>query len=90
MAKKENVHLRKDGRYEARYIKGRDDEGKLIYGFCYARSYEEAKKKAEEAHMAQGRTDPDIESTFEALLRSQTAPGDHAGNAGRIYADAAA
>ena len=64
MAKKENVHLRKDGRYEARYIKGRDDEGKLIYGFCYARSYEEAKKKAEEAHMAQGRTDPDIESTF--------------------------
>ena len=64
MAKRENVHLRKDGRYEARYIKGRDDEGKLIYGFCYARSYEEAKKKAEEAHMAQGRTDPDIESTF--------------------------
>ena len=67
MAKKENVHLRKDGRYEARYIKGRDDEGKLIYGFCYARSYEEAKKKAEEAHMAQGRTDPDIESTSVVL-----------------------
>lgn len=52
MAKRENVHLRKDGRYEARYMKGRDSEGKLIYGFCYGRSYEEAKKKAEEASKA--------------------------------------
>lgn len=49
MARRENVHLRKDGRYEARYIKGRNEEGKPIYGFCYARTYEEAKEKAEAA-----------------------------------------
>lgn len=46
MAERENIHLRKDGRYEARYGKGRDESGKLIYGFCYGRTYEEAKGKA--------------------------------------------
>ena len=35
MANRENVFLRKDGRYEARYAKGRDEKGKLIYGFSY-------------------------------------------------------
>ena len=49
MAKRENVFLRKDGRYEARYAKGRDVCGKLIYGFCYGRTYEEAKEKADRA-----------------------------------------
>ncbi len=45
MAERENIHLRKDGRYEARYPKGRDESGKLIYGFCYGRTYEEAREK---------------------------------------------
>ena len=49
MAKRDNVHLRKDGRYEARYVKGRDSTGRLIYGFCYARTYEEARDKADNA-----------------------------------------
>lgn len=49
MARKDNVHLRKDGRYEARYVKGRDAQGKIIYGFCYAGTYEEAKEKADKA-----------------------------------------
>ena len=30
MAKGENIFLRKDGRFEARYAKGRDGNGKLI------------------------------------------------------------
>ena len=47
MAGRDNVHLRKDGRYEARYAKGRDAQGKIIYGFCYAGTYEEAKEKEE-------------------------------------------
>ena len=46
MANRENVFLRKDGRFEARYRKGRDNNGKLIYGFCYGKTYEEAQEKA--------------------------------------------
>ena len=45
MRKKENIFLRKDGRFEARYAKGRNENGKLIYGFCYGRTYEEARNK---------------------------------------------
>ena len=47
MANRENVFLRKDGRFEARYRKGRDNNGKLIYGFCYGKTYEEAREKAQ-------------------------------------------
>ena len=41
----DNIRLRSDGRYEARYIKARDDDGKPIYGCCYGRTIEEAKEK---------------------------------------------
>ena len=59
MAKRENIHLRKDGRYEARYIKERDENGKAVYGFCYAKTYEEARAKAEAARRKLGEsTDP--------------------------------
>ena len=54
MKKRENIFLRKDGRFEARYAKGRDENGKLIYGFCYGRTYEEAKRKAANAVQALG------------------------------------
>lgn len=45
MAKGENIFKRKDGRWEARYIKGHDPDGKIRYGFCYGRTYREAKEK---------------------------------------------
>lgn len=46
MAKKgENIYKRKDGRWEARYIKGYDGDGRIRYGFCYGKSYKEAKEK---------------------------------------------
>lgn len=45
MKKGDNIRLRKDGRYEARYIKARDANGKIHYGCCYGRSYEEAAAK---------------------------------------------
>lgn len=41
----DNVRLRSDGRYEARYIKARDEDGKPIYGYCYGKTLEEAKEK---------------------------------------------
>ena len=45
MRKGENIFKRKDGRWEARYIKGYELSGKANYGFCYGKSYKEAKEK---------------------------------------------
>ena len=45
----ENIRLRIDGRYEARYIKKRNDSGKIIYGYCYGKTYEEAREKRDTA-----------------------------------------
>lgn len=45
MAKGENIFKRKDGRWEARYIRERTPSGKIRYGYCYARTYKEAKEK---------------------------------------------
>ena len=43
--KGENIYKRKDGRWEARYIKDRSSNGKAIYGYVYAKSYYEVKNK---------------------------------------------
>lgn len=52
MSKKgENIYKRKDGRWEARYKKGYLENGKISYGYCYAKTYRDAKKKAEEANI---------------------------------------
>ena len=40
-----NIRRRADGRYEARYEKARDEQGRIIYGYCYGRTYEEAEEK---------------------------------------------
>jgi len=46
MARKgENIRKRKDGRWEARYIKGRNSDGSIRYGYVYASKYTEAKTK---------------------------------------------
>ncbi len=50
--KGKNIFKRKDGRWEARYIKGYDLSGKARYGFCYGKTYDEARKKAELARAA--------------------------------------
>lgn len=50
MARKgENIFYRKDGRWEARYIKGKDNYGKNIYGYVYGKTYQDAKNKRIEA-----------------------------------------
>jgi len=41
----ENIYLRKDGRWEGRYIKGRKPDGKPIYGSVYTRKYYECREK---------------------------------------------
>ena len=46
MGKKgENIYKRKDGRWEARYIKEYALDGKIHYGYCYGKTYREAKEK---------------------------------------------
>lgn len=39
----ENIYKRKDGRYEGRYIKYYDINGKAVYGYVYSRNYSEIK-----------------------------------------------
>jgi len=47
-----NIYKRKDGRYEARFIKSRDINGKAIYGSVYAKTYTKVKEKLEAAKMS--------------------------------------
>lgn len=49
MARKgESIFKRRDGRWEARYVKLRDESGKILkYGYIYGKSYSEVKKKRE-------------------------------------------
>lgn len=46
MARKgENIYLRKDGRYEGRYIKARRPDGRAVFGSLYGHRYEEVKRR---------------------------------------------
>ena len=44
----ENIRKRKDGRWEARYQKGRKADGSIQYGYIYARKYADVKKRRNE------------------------------------------
>ena len=41
----ENIYKRKDGRWEARAIKGYNEQGKAVYAYFYGHTYKEAKDK---------------------------------------------
>lgn len=43
--KGENIYRRKDGRWEGRYVKGRSEKGRALYGYVYGKSYKEVKQK---------------------------------------------
>ncbi|MDN6005217.1 MAG: site-specific integrase [Enterococcus sp.] len=45
MRKGENIYLRKDGRWEGRYPKGRKINGKIKYGYVYGKTYSEVRQK---------------------------------------------
>lgn len=45
----ENIRKRKDGRWEARYIKGYRADGNAHYGYLYAKTYAEVKAKKQTA-----------------------------------------
>lgn len=44
----ENIRKRKDGRWEARYVKARDMQGKIHYGYIYGKTYREVRQKKAE------------------------------------------
>lgn len=50
--KGENIYRRKDGRWEARYIKGHRLNGSIHYGYCYGKTYHEARDKMNQARFA--------------------------------------
>lgn len=53
MSKKgENIYKRKDGRWEARYIKSYLPDGAARYGYCYAQTYVDVKNKVNQARAA--------------------------------------
>ena len=72
----ENIHKRKDGRWEGRYIKARTAEGKIQWGYVYGTVYAEVKrvliqKKAEAGFYNLKRTDLTFDALAEVWLRSQ-------------------
>lgn len=49
MAKRgENIYKRKDGRWEGRYKKSRNENGRIVYGYIYGKKYSEVRKKLSE------------------------------------------
>ena len=88
----ENIHKRKDGRWEGRYIKARTPEGKIQWGYIYGTAYAEVKrvliqKKAEAGFYNLKRTDLTFEALAEVWLHSlrnsikeSTYPRNHGGN----------
>lgn len=72
MSKKgENIRKRKDGRWEGRYKRGRKENGELIYGSVYGKTYREVKEKMRVAMTVPKDVKPPIasaEMTFSILL----------------------
>ncbi len=55
--KGENIYKRKDGRWEGRFIKGRTNDGKAIYGYLYSKTYRDLKNKLQLAKLNAANSD---------------------------------
>lgn len=66
----DNIHKRKDGRWEGRYEKGRKPNGSILYGSVYGKSYREVRCKLREtAKKISSKTVPSASgTTFEEVL----------------------
>ena len=73
MSKKgENIRKRKDGRWEGRYKKRRKENGEIIYGSVYGKTYREVREKMRVASSEQPKKESEnkpSEMTFAMLLR---------------------
>ncbi len=72
----DNIHKRKDGRWEGRYKKGRYPDGTIIYGSVYGKSYKEAKEKlalvpkADDSVLIKKRTEKTFADVFELWMEN--------------------
>ena len=84
MTIEKNIYKRPDGRYEGRYIKARNNDGKAIYGAVYARTVEEVKEKRKRAiGELNTSTSPkylitEVLKTHLAGIRNEVRPSTHA------------
>ena len=56
----ENIHKRKDGRWEGRYIKARTPEGKIQWGYVYGTVYAEVKEESRGGLLQPEKNRPDL------------------------------
>ena len=63
----ENIRKRKDGRWEARYIKDYDSQGKAIYRYIYGKTYLEVKEKRKAEQEKNNLKNITSKATFEQL-----------------------
>ena len=71
----ENIRKRKDGRWEGRYIKGKQPDGKTLWGYVYGGSYTAVKqtllqKKAESCYYQLNGRDPSFRMLAERWFAS--------------------
>ena len=64
----DNIHKRKDGRWEGRYKDGFRTDGSVKYSSAYAYSYFECKKKLADAQVSQSKT---VSTTHPEILFSE-------------------
>lgn len=70
----ENIYKRKDGRYEARYMVSRDENGKSVYKSAYGYSKAEVREKVEAAKKEiYGETSPIEGKTFKQVAEEYLA-----------------
>ena len=85
MARKgENIFKRKDGRWEARYIKGYESSGKAVYGYVFGSSYLEAKRKRLTASGGQHISSRMCQQTTSQQMDRQIGSFSHAGISSRM------
>lgn len=63
----ENIYKRKDNRWEGRYIKGYDYEGKTQFGYVYAKTYREVREKLNACKQASAAKPAQIKKNFGAF-----------------------
>lgn len=79
-----NIRQRSDGRFEARYEKGRDRNNRIVYGYCYGKTYEEAESKRDAAMGVVRTTQP-----FSAAVKRMNLLILGAGGQGQVVRDVA-
>lgn len=80
MARKgENIYKRKDGRWEGRYIKSRNQNGCIHYGYIYGKTYTEVKKKIKDNNFASNAaiTNQSKELLFELVINEWLSSQQH-------------